>query len=130
MARENTQFGNGWVSIYSHTMVLNVVRVEQFIQRITRIISPNQTVQSHRHIQAGNVHRHVRRTARTLFNILHFYHWHWSFRRNTVGRPKPVAVKHHITQYQHFGLVEFWRVLHHHNFLFFILDLKLASPPL
>jgi hypothetical protein len=62
--------------------------------------------------ECGDIARHVGSPAGPLFDAFDLEHRHRGFRRDAVDVAEPVAVQHHVTDYQYFCAIEFWQCVH------------------
>ena len=113
VTRQDAQLGDGWVGRNRNEVALHVHVRQRLTQGTRRIVNAGQAHQTRMRAQRGYVHRHVCRAAWTLFNGVDLNYRHRRFRRDTAGRPIPVAIQHHITDNHNSSTFKLWQCYFH-----------------
>ncbi|MNY50440.1 hypothetical protein D3C86_1859430 [compost metagenome] len=98
---------------HRNEITLHVHVGQRFAERARRIVNAGQPHQTRMRAERSNVHRHVGRAARTLFDGINFDDRDRGFRGDAAGRPVPVAVQHHITDNHNPSTFKLWQCYFH-----------------
>ena len=100
MLAQDPQLGDGGHIPASVQSGANALRIEPCGQHIGSFIVARHTRQGHMAAQRGQVQRHVRGTARTVFHMRDVHHRHRGLGRDPTGCTAPIAVEHQVAGHQ------------------------------
>ncbi len=113
VTRQHAQLGDGRVRRNRNKVTFDVHIRQGLAQRTRRVVDAGQPHQTRMRAEGSNVHRHVCRAARTLFNGIHLHHRDRGFRGNAAGWPIPVAIQHHIANHHNSSTFKLWQCYFH-----------------
>ncbi|MNC85948.1 hypothetical protein D3C83_15730 [compost metagenome] len=109
-AADHAQLDRGRDAPVAVKLSHNALPREQALEPRAGFVGANHREQAYRRPQRGRVARNIGGAAGTLLDPVDPDDGHWRFRRDPPNVSKPVAVQHHVADYQQPGLAQGRRI--------------------